>query len=107
MKRANIQQLLGELGGGEFEQKVDASLGEVAAAVVIHEKVGQVQITLDMKPIKNSGQVMMTYTVKYKMPTQNGSMVEDNASSCPMHVGQGGSITIFPDNQKDLFTESK
>lgn len=101
---AQIHQMILDLDldGVILEQKINHFLGEVAASVVMHKKAGQVQISFDMKEIQNSDQVMLKYTLKYKMPTSAGTIIEDNASSCPMYVGKGG-ITIFPQDQKDLF----
>lgn len=95
-------QFISDLDAGSFEQKVAAALKDVSWGVVSNDKVGQVVITLDIKQLGSSHQVMVTHTLKYKNPTPHGEFTETDKGSTPMHVGPAG-MTLWPDKQDDMF----
>lgn len=92
-------EVLNDLDGGVFMQKMAAALADVASGVVTHGRAGQVQITLDMKQIEDSHQVAVKHTLTYKQPTMRGEKGEKDQTSTPLYVGTRGKLSIMPDNQ--------
>lgn len=99
----NITDFLAELDGGVFEQKLSRAVSEVAIGVVNEGKPGKVTITLDMKPIGNGHQVTIDHKLSFVRPTRKGRLSEDDSTQTPMHVGPQGRLTMFPENQNQLF----
>lgn len=98
-----VEQFFAELDGGVLEQKLSHMLSETAAAVIDHNRSGEVTIKLKMKRIGQSHQVQIDHAVKYSRPTSKGSVQEDNTTSTPMYVGKGGALTLFPEDQTQMF----
>ncbi|WP_226647964.1 hypothetical protein [Microbulbifer variabilis] len=101
----NVTQLFADLDGGLFIEKLAHTLSEVAGAVSDHEKKGEVNINLKMSTIKNSAQVQIEHTVKFKKPTMRGSIIQDDATSTPMYVGTKGALSLYPEKQPPLFDQ--
>jgi len=95
--------VLTDLDGSIFADKINRALSDVALGCVLTGKKGKVVITLDMAQIANSHQVNLEHSLKYVKPTDNGRVTEENTTATPMHVGFGGKLTLFPDNQEKLF----
>jgi hypothetical protein len=102
-RSTSVADLMGDLDAGIFEQKLARSLSDVAMGVIATGKKGKVVITLDMAQIANSNQVNLEHSLKYVKPTGNGRVTGENTTATPMHVGVGGKLTLFPDNQEKLF----
>lgn len=99
----NVAQALEDFDAGGFEQKIGRAISEVAGAVVDHHSAGKVQITLNIKQIGDSNQVMIEHLLAFSGPTPNGEFAEKNLTKTPMHVNTGGEVTLFPKNQHQLF----
>lgn len=99
-----VDQFIADLDGGVFEQKLSHMLSQVAAACIEHEKGGRVVIEFDLKQIGSSHQVQIDHTLKYVRPTMRGKVSEEEKTSTPMHVGKGGAVSFFPENQGQMFT---
>ncbi|MGY4876477.1 hypothetical protein ACLUEY_01170 [Vreelandella aquamarina] len=95
----DINALLDDLDAGIFREKVGGALSAVAAAIVATGKQGKVTITFDMKQIDDARQISMTHKVSRIEPTQKGKRTEENTTSTPLHVGRGGKLSLFPENQ--------
>jgi hypothetical protein len=106
-KGTSFTDVLPELDAGIFSDKINRALSDVALGVVITGKAGKVVITLDMKQIATSNQVNLSHSLKYVKPTGNGKLTEENSTETPMHVGPGGKLTFYPDNQEKLFDAPK
>lgn len=98
----NIAELLGELNAGVFEQQLNRALSDVAANVCTCGKPGEVVITFKLKQIEQSSQVSMSHALKVLTPKPRGKIVEHHETATPLHVGPGGRLTIFPNNQTRL-----
>lgn len=105
-KGSTFTDMLPEMDAGVFDQKINRALSDVALGCVTTGKVGQVQITLDMKQIANSNQVTLSHKIKFVKPTPNGKLTEENTTETPMHVGPGGKLTLFPDTQEKIDFEA-
>lgn len=92
-----------DLDGGTLESKLAQILSNVAAAVVDNERKGSVTLKFDISRIGQSFQVNVTHTLGFKQPTLRGESSEIESGVTPMHVGKGGSLTLFPANQGQLF----
>lgn len=101
----DIEEFFTDLDAGVFAQKLARALSDVAASVVDHEKKGKVSVTLDFKHIPNSHQVTIDHTLNYTRPTANGEQSEKNTTTTPLHVGKGGRLSFFQENQNQLFTK--
>lgn len=95
----DITALFDDLDAGVFRDKVGAALSAVAAGIVATGKQGKVTVTFDMKQIDDARQVSCTHKVSKIEPTQKGKRTEENTTSTPLHVGRGGKLTLFPENQ--------
>ncbi len=101
----NIQAFFADLDAGIFEEKLSKILSEVAGAVVDHDKTGKVTIQLELKRIGNSYQIAIDHKLTYVKPTSKGKISEENTTQTPMHVGSGGALSLFPENQAQLFNK--
>jgi len=99
----NVSTFFADLDAGVFEEKLSRVLSEVAGAVIDHDRQGEVTIKLTLKRIGNSHQVSIKHKLTYKRPTSKGSVVEDNTTETPMHVGTRGRLSLFPEDQTDMF----
>lgn len=98
----NIAELIGELNGGVFEQQLNRALSEVAANVCTTGKKGEVTLTFKLKQIDDANQVSVTHKIKSLVPKPRGKVVEEHETATPLHVGFGGRLTIFPNNQTSM-----
>lgn len=102
-----IQQFIADLNGGVFEQQVSQALSDVASGVVTHGKAGTVTIKFDLSRISESSQVKIKHTLDFNTPTSKGRVREDLTTETPMHVGRGGKLSLFPENQHDMFPRTQ
>lgn len=101
--QTDVQQFIDELDAGNFQDKLGKILSAVAAGVIDHDRAGKVTITLDMRRIGTSHQVAINHKLQYTKPTMRGKASEEESTQTPMYVGKGGSMTLFPPNQKQMF----
>jgi hypothetical protein len=111
MKPTNVGEFIGELDAGLFDEKVSEILSVVAASVMDVSEYkngasGKVAIELEISRIGSSFQVNVAHNLKYTVPTQYGKKTEENKKSTPMHVGKGGRMTFFPEDQTQLFSKT-
>ena len=100
--KTNFVEMLCELNGGVFEQQLNRAISDVALGVVTQGKPGKVIIELSLKQIGEGNQVNVTHKLSYVKPTMRGKISEDAAADTPMHVGVGGSITLYPNRQTQM-----
>lgn len=98
-QKTNIAEMLGELNGGVFEQQINSAISDVALGVVTNGKPGEITIHLKLKQIGDSNQVAVTHKLAFVKPTVRGKIAEDLTADTPMHVGAGGTLTLFPNTQ--------
>lgn len=107
-KPTDINAFLEDLNAGTFAQQIGIALSDVAMGVTTTTKrSGRVVIELDVKRIGESNQVNVKHKVKMKRPTLKGMRTEELEGETPMHVGPGGKMTLFPENQADMFSSTK
>ncbi len=99
----NVTEFLRDLDGGAFEAKLARALSDVAAGVIDYEKSGKIVVTLKLKRIGNSQQVMINHNLHYSRPTNRGDISENNETQTPMYVGSKGAMTIFMEDQEQMF----
>jgi hypothetical protein len=102
----NVAEFFADLDGGVFEEKLAHALSEVALAVVEQDKAGRIKLTFDLKRIGTSYQVNVAHKLEYVRPTGRGKLSEDNTTASPMHVGTGGRLSLFPENQAQMFDKT-
>lgn len=108
----DVPEFVTDLEAGVFEAALSVALSETAAAVVDHDKKGEINVKLKFEQIKGTHQVRIEHTVKYQRPTQFGRRAEEFSGATVMHVGKGGKLTLtqerldlgdtqlkFPDNR--------
>jgi hypothetical protein len=100
---SDVAELLAELGAGAFEEKLARVIGETAMAVMSNNREGEVVLKFKMKPISNV-QAKVVHTIEFKAPTPYGVKSEKNATDTVMYVGSKGKMSIFPENQTQMFT---
>ncbi|GAA3556008.1 hypothetical protein [Marinobacter xestospongiae] len=102
----DVNQFFEDLDGGVFIQKLARAISEVAGGVVDHNAKGQIDIRLTLERIGQSYQVNIGHTLKFTVPTLRGKLSEEDSTQTPMHVNTGGRVSIFPENQHQMFTRS-
>lgn len=102
----DVNQFFEDLDGGVFIQKLARALSEVAGGVVDNNAKGKLTIKLDLKRIGQSYQVNIGHTLDYTVPTPRGEISEKDTTETPMHVNTGGRLSIFPENQHQMFTRT-
>lgn len=100
----NVEQFIADLDGGVLQEKLSRILSDVAAHVMDFEKKGEVSLKFDISKI-GSSQVNVQHRISYKHPTKRGTKSEDDTTATPMHIGKGGAMSFFPENQGQLFTK--
>ena len=103
----NVSTFFSDLDAGVFEEKLSRVLSDTAIAALEHKRQGEVAIKLTLKRIGDSQQVSITHKLTYKRPTSKGQVTEDNTTETPMHVGANGALSLFPEDQTDLFRNQK
>jgi hypothetical protein len=101
-----IENFFADLDGGVFEEKIIRAISDVAAAVIDNNKAGKISISLDFKRIGSSSQVTIDHKLVYVKPTSKGKASEENTTQTPMHVGARGKVTLFPEDQHQLFDKN-
>jgi hypothetical protein len=106
-EQSNIVEVFGDLDAGVFAQKMEHALHSVAEGVIATGKTGKVTITFDLKQIATSNQVAVKHKLAFSRPTNNGRMTEENTTETPMHVGVRGKLTLFPEQQTEMFGKER
>lgn len=106
-KPTDVTTFIGDLNAGIVEETVSKILSEAAMSTVNHSKASKVSLTFDIKRIAQSHQVQVAAELKFKMPTDTGSVSEDSTTTTPFHVNAGGRMTLFPENQTDMFSTAQ
>lgn len=101
-----VAQFVGDLGAGVVEEKLSHILSEVAGAVTDHSKQGKVKIEFNIKQIGSGNQVMVSAKIGFSRPTARGDKSETDSTQTAMYVGTRGKMTIFPEDQTDMFNTS-
>jgi hypothetical protein len=101
---SEIGEFIGELGAGVFEEKLARVLNETASAVMANDRDGEVVLRFKMKPISSS-QTKVTHSIEFKAPTLNGVKSEKNTTDTVMYVGQKGKLSLFPEDQMQMFSK--
>lgn len=99
----NVTEFISDLDAGIFEQKIGQALSDVALGVVNHHAPGKVTITMELNQIGASSTVNIKHNLVYTKPTSKGDVTEKNKTETPMHVGDRGKMTLFPENQGQMF----
>lgn len=99
---SEVAEFLSELGAGTFDEKLQRTLNEVASLVMTNNREGEVTLKFKMKPISSS-QAKITHTIDFKAPTINGQKSEKNTTETVMYVGAKGKLSLFPENQTQMF----
>lgn len=103
--RTDFPTLLADLNAGVFEQQLNAAISDVAANVVTHGKKGELTVKFVFKQIGDSNQVAMTHQLKSVVPMSRGRIIEESATDTPLHVGRGGKLSLYPEEQTQMFPE--
>jgi hypothetical protein len=90
----SVPEFVSELDAGQFENMFSVGVSETAAAALMHEKKGEVSVTLKFSHIPGTQQVRIESITKFKRPTSNGSVIEDAKGATVMHVGPRGRLTL-------------
>ena len=98
-----VNEFITDLDGGVFEGKLSRILSEVAAAAIDTDKGGEVNVSLKIARIGSSYQVGVESKLSFKKPTKRGKVSEEETTQTPMYVGERGKMSLFPDNQDQLF----
>lgn len=99
----DVGEFITDLDGGVFASKLGRILSDVAGSVVDHNRPGNVTIKIDIRRIGTSYQVALKHKLSYERPTMRGKQREEDVTETPMHVGKGGRLTMFPEQQTQMF----
>lgn len=90
----DVAEFITDLDGGVFDRKLSIALSQVAAAVVDHDKAGEVTISLKFKRIEGTSQVRCEHVLKFTRPTMDGKAGEEESRSTVLHVGKFGALSL-------------
>lgn len=99
----NVSEFISDLYAGVFEKKLSHALSDVAAGVIDNHAKGSIVIKMDLSQVGASNTVKIKHELKYTKPTINGDVTEKDITETPMHVGEGGRMSLFPENQGQIF----
>jgi len=99
----NTSEFFSDLYAGVFDEKLSQALSDVAAGVIDNHAKGSVTIKFDLTQVGASNTVKIKHELKYTKPTINGDVTERDITETPMYVGTGGKMTLFPEDQSQLF----
>ena len=106
-KMTDATQFLADLEGGVFAAKIGAAITEAAMGTINWDRASQVVITLGLKRMGNSRQVMVDHKLLFVQPRQHGKITEEETTNTPMYVNADGTVTAFAEsvltNQNEMF----
>lgn len=93
----DVGEFLSALDGGVLEQKLAVALSHVAAAVMDHDRSGEVVLRLTIERLDGAAfQCRIKHALKFTRPTEAGKVSEDEERATVMWVGQYGRLTVLP-----------
>jgi len=101
--KTDVQKFIEELEASIFEQKLGEALAEVSQAVVNFNKAGSINIKLDFKQQGTSQQVEIKHKLTFNVPDITGKTNKERTTKTVMHVGKKGYLSIYDENQGDMF----
>jgi hypothetical protein len=101
-----IDEFMTDLDGGIFGQKVSAILSKIAGQVVDLDKKGKLDLSFEFERVGKSYQVQVTHKIKSSIPLARGETVETDKTTTLLHVNRGGMLSLFPENQGQMFDRS-
>lgn len=96
-------EFIGDLDGGVFADKLGRVLSHVAGSVMDHKGGGKITITMDVNRFGSGQQVLVKHKLVSIAPTLHGKTTEEDTTETPMHVGRGGRMSLFPEDQTQMF----
>ena len=90
----DVGEFITDLDGGVFDRKLSIALSQVAAAVVDHEKAGEVSVSMKFTRIDGTSQVRCAHTLKFNKPTMDGKSSEEETRATVLHVGKFGALSL-------------
>jgi hypothetical protein len=90
----DVGEFITDLDGGMFDRLLSIALSETAAAVVDHEKAGEVVVKFKMAKIAGTSQVRIGHSLKFIKPTSMGKSIEETDSATVLHVGEFGALSL-------------
>lgn len=102
-RQTDVATFISDLDGGVFEQKYGTILSDVALSVNNTSKKGKVTIEIEFSAL-DENRVTLSHKLKFTAPTMRGNRSEENTTSTPMYVNKGGRLSLFKEDQGQLFT---
>lgn len=103
LKPTDTTELLSDLEGGAFLKALDITLSEIGASVIETRKSGKVSIELTIKPQGSGMSILCSHKMACVIPTENGDKAEKFTTLTPLVVNERGNITMYPENQLQMF----
>jgi hypothetical protein len=97
-----VDQFIGDLDGGQLEEKFSKVISLVAGAVMDHGTAGEITIKFKIKKLSEQ-QVMVEHDLHYVRPTMRGKQSENETNKTPMFVGEKAKVTFLPEHQNTMF----
>lgn len=104
-KGTDLDSFLDSLDGGCLKTKLEACLNDIAMAVDHTQGAGTLTLKLDIKSRKGRSAVDIKHSITSKKPTMRGDQTATDSEKTPMYVGKHGRVTLFEENQDDMFAE--
>lgn len=90
----DVSEIVSELDAGMFERILSIALSQTAAAVIDHEKVGEVSIKFKMEKIAGTSQIRLAHDLKFAKPTSMGKSSEETSGATVLFVGRFGRLSL-------------
>lgn len=103
----DVENFIGELDAGVFQEKLSRVLSDVAANIMDHERKGNANVKFEMTKT-GSCQVKVAAKISFEHPTLRGKKTETDSTETVMYISKtpgesGVNLTLFPPNQTQMF----
>lgn len=90
----DVPEFLSDLDAGVLEHMLSIALSQTAAAVIDHDKKGEVRLAFKFEQIKGTHQVRIAHDLKFTRPTGTGRSSEETGGATVLHVGPNGRLSL-------------
>lgn len=106
LRDTDAVEFVANLDAGVTAEKMGHILTKMAHKVLEQGKQGKMTLSLTMAPLGSGSQVKVTHKLDYTVPTKSGKWSEDSTQETPFYVNPTGTVTLFPEDQSDMFNKN-
>lgn len=110
MTQDELFEAFEHMNAGVFLEQIRHGLSEAALSTAVHGDKGKktkVKIEFALERIANSQELHIVHSLSYEKLTAHGRITETTSSDTAMHCKKGGVLTVFSEDQEDMFNPAK